>query len=215
MAQAVNQQIVPGIQQPVINVQQQILQNEDNNCIQLFRAAMGIVSILCGIILIVYPLTTPDPCQEYNWQCWGNVNAVIAIIAGSVGVLSGMTNNKCVNIGFSILAFIAIITSVGLCIYHATFAASDSDTGLFVLTGILACECFACIIGLSLTCRCMTKCCVKKPDRVDVNRPDVVPPANEMAVNTANRPPAKAPTKAPEHRPPTKAIPLPDMFFTA
>ncbi|XP_071818714.1 uncharacterized protein [Apostichopus japonicus] len=108
---------------------------------------------------------------------------VIAIIAGSVGVLSGKTNNKCVY----------------------------SDAGLFVLAGIMACGCFACIIGLSIMCRDMTKCCVKKSDRVDVNRPDVMPPANEEVVNPANRPA----TKAPEHRPPTKAIPLPDMFFTA
>ncbi|XP_071818708.1 uncharacterized protein [Apostichopus japonicus] len=140
---------------------------------------------------------------------------VIAIVAGSVGVLSGKTNNKYVIIGFRILAWIAIITSVVLCALHVGFAAAYSDTGLFVLAGILACECFACIIGSSLTCREMTKDCVKKPDRVDVNRPDVVPPANEEVVNPANRPPTKAQTKAPKHRPPTKAIPLPDMFFTA
>ncbi|XP_071818713.1 uncharacterized protein [Apostichopus japonicus] len=136
---------------------------------------------------------------------------VIAIIAGSVGVLSGKTNNKCVIIGFRILASIAIITSVVLCALHARFVASYSDAGLFVLAGIMACGCFACIIGLSIMCRDMTKCCVKKSDRVDVNRPDVMPPANEEVVNPANRPA----TKAPEHRPPTKAIPLPDMFFTA
>ncbi|XP_071818717.1 uncharacterized protein [Apostichopus japonicus] len=185
MAQAVNQHIAPGNQQPIINAQQQILQNED--CIQLPRAAMGIVIILCGVLLLVHPLTTPDHCQIYYIGCWGIINAAIAVITGCVGVFSGMKNNKYV----------------------------VQDASSYVLVGILACECIACIIGLSLTCINVTSCCVKQSDRVDVNRPDVVPPANEEVVNPANQPATKAPTKAPKHRPPTKAITLPDMFYTA
>ncbi|XP_071818716.1 uncharacterized protein [Apostichopus japonicus] len=214
MAQAVNQHIAPGNQQPIINAQQQILQNED--CIQLPRAAMGIVIILCGVLLLVHPLTTPDHCQIYYIGCWGIINAAIAVITGCVGVFSGMKNNKYVNIGFRILALFALHMSGIACMRQVVFAMSVvQDASSYVLVGILACECIACIIGLSLTCINVTSCCVKQSDRVDVNRPDVVPPANEEVVNPANQPATKAPTKAPKHRPPTKAITLPDMFYTA
>ncbi|XP_071818711.1 uncharacterized protein [Apostichopus japonicus] len=174
MDEAVNQQIAPENQQPITNVQQPNLQNDDNKYMQLPRISMGIVIFLCGSILVIYPLTTPDLCHIYNVGCWGIVNGLIAIITGCVGVLSGKTNNKCV----------------------------VQDAGSYLLVGILACEFTACIIGSLLTCRDITKCCVKQFDRVVVYRPDVAPPANEEDVNPANRPP-------------TKAIPMPDHFFTA
>ncbi|PIK56664.1 hypothetical protein BSL78_06450 [Apostichopus japonicus] len=166
MAQAVNQQILPGNQQPIINVQQQILQNEDYNCIQLSWAAMGIFIFLCGMIQIVYPLTIPEPCHADSLECWVIVNAAIAIIAGSVGVLSGKTNNKRVNIGFRILAFIAMITSGVSFFVYLPIASLNSDVDLFVLAGMQGCESFACIIGICLTYGDQTKCCVKKSDRV-------------------------------------------------
>ncbi|XP_071818718.1 uncharacterized protein [Apostichopus japonicus] len=111
---------------------------------------------------------------------------------------------------------LALFTSGFSCILHAQLSHLVQGAGSNLLVGILACELIACIFGSCLTC-CIdeTTGSVKQSDRVDVNRPDVVPPANGDVVNPANRPPAKAPTKAPKHRPPNKAIPLPDMFFTA
>ncbi|XP_071818719.1 uncharacterized protein [Apostichopus japonicus] len=193
MAQAINQQIVRGNQQPVINGQQQILQTEENNCIRLSRTAMSIVISLCGISLF---------CPLITSRFLAMINGAIAIIVGSVGVLSGMSYNKYVNTCFRNLAWVAVIMGGVLIFIQFLFWGKDADS--FVFVGILACEFTACIVGSYLTyCG------------VDVNRPYVVPPANEGVVNPAYRPPAKAPTKAPEHRPPTKAIPLPDMFFTA
>ncbi|XP_071818709.1 uncharacterized protein [Apostichopus japonicus] len=202
MDEAVNQQIAPENQQPITNVQQPNLQNDDNKYMQLPRISMGIVIFLCGSILVIYPLTTPDLCHIYNVGCWGIVNGLIAIITGCVGVLSGKTNNKCVNIGFRILALVASHMSGIFIILQASFARLVQDAGSYLLVGILACEFTACIIGSLLTCRDITKCCVKQFDRVVVYRPDVAPPANEEDVNPANRPP-------------TKAIPMPDHFFTA
>ncbi|XP_071818721.1 uncharacterized protein [Apostichopus japonicus] len=157
MAQAINQQIVRGNQQPVINGQQQILQTEENNCIRLSRTAMSIVISLCGISLF---------CPLITSRFLAMINGAIAIIVGSVGVLSGMSYNK--------------------------YVGKDADS--FVFVGILACEFTACIVGSYLTyCGVdVNRPYVVPPANEGVVNPAYRPPAKAPTKAPEHRPPTKA-----------------------